>query len=115
MLANLVTMLYTWRMDQPQEQKNNAGCCNPRGMILGFTIPFVVVCIAWTIIDYIDVSDGLEKEREIGVKATIPESELWFQALQKSLILAVPAGALGMVGVALYKKRKTPSVTTEEI
>lgn len=76
-------------------------------MILAFAIPFLLVCSAWTIIDYIDVSDGLERERDAGVTTKVPEPGLWLQALRKSLLLAMPAGALGLGGLVIFKKSKS--------
>lgn len=76
-------------------------------MILAFAIPFLLVCSAWTIIDYIDVSDGLEKERDAGVTTKVSESGLWIQALRKSLLLAMPAGALGVGGLVIFKKSRS--------
>lgn len=94
-------------MNQPQENQKPVSCCNKREMILAFAIPFLLVGSAWTIIDYIDVSDGLEKERDAGVTTKVPESELWLHSLQKSLLLALPAGALGLGGFVIFKKNKS--------
>jgi hypothetical protein len=70
-------MHYTCGMNQPQKNQKPFSCCTKREMILAFAIPFLLVCSVWTIIDYIDVSDGLEKERDAGVTTKVPESEVW--------------------------------------
>jgi hypothetical protein len=78
---------------------------NRRNLILSFVLPFLAFNCIWTVIDYCDISDGLEHERDVGVKHRITEQEILVDSLKKSLLLAVPAGLIGLaVGLFCFKK-----------
>jgi hypothetical protein len=78
-----------------------------RNLTLSFILPFLAVTFIWTVIDYCDISDGLEDERDIGVKRTITEQEIMVTSLKKSLLFAFPAGLIGLaVGSCRFKKKE---------
>ena len=78
-----------------------------RNLTLSFILPFLAVTFIWTVIDYCDISDGLEDERDIGVKHTITEQEIMVTSLKKSLLFAFPAGLIGLaVGSCRFKKKE---------
>jgi hypothetical protein len=85
-----------------------------RNLTLSFVLPvFAVACIC-TMIDYCRVSDGLEHERDVGVKHSITEQEILFNSLKKSLLLAVPAGLIGLAVCSLcFKKNEKQDASVQ--
>ncbi len=76
---------------------------------LSFVLPFFLIACIWTVIDYCDISSGLEHEREIGVRHSITEQEILLGSLKKSLILAIPSGLIGLVVGIVYLKQNEKS------
>lgn len=73
-----------------------------KNLILSFLIPFVAVMAIWTIWDYCDISDGLEKGRG-GPQPTISEQHIFFNSFKDSFVFALPAGLIGLgCGFAVF-------------
>lgn len=74
-----------------------------KNLILSFFIPFVAVMSVWTIWDYCDISDGVDHEREIGIKHDVTEQQIFLNSLKDSFLLAIPAGLIGLgCGFAVF-------------
>lgn len=78
-----------------------------RSLLLAFVLPFLVVLGLCAALDYADISGGIEHEREVGINHKITEQEIALNSLKKGLLLAFPAGLIGLVVVSLRAKRNT--------
>lgn len=73
-------------------------------LIFPFVIPFVVVGSIWTIWDYCDISDGLEKGRS-GSDLQITEQQIFLDSFKNTFLFAIPAGLIGLgCGCAVFGK-----------
>ena len=89
------------------KQETDQTTSKRKNLILSFVIPFVAVMAIWTIWDYCDISDGVDHEREIGIKHDVTEQKIFLRSLQGSLLFAVPAGLIGLgCGLAIFGKSK---------
>jgi len=71
-------------------------------LILSFAIPFVVVSGIWTIWNYCDISDGIEKGRS-GPEPHTSEQTIFFDSFKESFEYAIPAGLIGLgCGFAVF-------------
>lgn len=76
-------------------------------MILSFAFPFLAAMATWTIWDYCDISDGVDREREIGIKHAVTDKQLFLRSLKDSLQFAVPTGLIGLgCGFAVFGRSK---------
>lgn len=66
-----------------------------KNLILSFAIPFIVVGGIWTIWDYCDISDGLEKGRG-GPQPTITDQQIFLNSFKEAFVFAIPAGLIGL-------------------
>ncbi|MBZ0187099.1 MAG: hypothetical protein K8F91_12705, partial [Candidatus Obscuribacterales bacterium] len=58
-------------------------------------VPFFVILCGWTIVDYIDISDGLEHGRG-GPEPTLSSEQILLDAFKQSFLFAIPAGLVGL-------------------
>lgn len=83
-----------------------SGCLKKnQKLIFGFFIPFFVVSTLWTIIDYCDISDGIEKERDIGINHKVTDADILFNSLKGSILFALPAGLIGLAAASVIFKK----------
>ncbi len=77
-----------------------------KNLILSFVVPFVLAGSVWTIWDYCDISDGLEKGRG-GPQPTITHQQIFLSSFRDSFVFAIPAGLIGLgCGFAVFGRSK---------
>ncbi len=75
-------------------------------MIMLFSVPFMLVSGIVTTVDYCDISDGLQREREVGIKYQDSEQQILLNSLKKSLVFSIPFGLAGLgAGFAVYRNK----------
>lgn len=72
-----------------------------------FLLPFLLALVLLTAIDYIDVSDGIEREREAGINHTITSEQILFDSAKKSLLFAFPAGGLSLLIAVFWRRTRS--------
>lgn len=77
------------------KQETDQTASKRKNLILSFVIPFVAVMAIWTIWDYCDISDGLEKGRG-GPQPTITDQQIFLNSFRDSFVFAIPAGLIGL-------------------
>lgn len=84
------------------KQETDQTTSKRKNLILSFVIPFVAVMAIWTIWDYCDISDGLEKGRG-GPQPTITDQQIFLNSFRDSFVFAIPAGLIGLgCGFAVF-------------
>jgi hypothetical protein len=74
-------------------------------------IPFLAVAGFWFVLDFTDTSQGVERERDIGIHHTITDREMVLKALKVGAsqgaiyaVIGFVAGAIGVIGYNRSKK-----------
>lgn len=98
------------------EAEQAKGCrSNKRNLVLSFALPFLVIAGVSTAIDYCDISDGIERERDIGIKHTVTDQQILLNSFKKSLLLAFPAGLIGLVvGAVCFRKTEQTDTSVQK-
>jgi hypothetical protein len=79
--------------------------------ILAATVlPFLAVAGFWFVLDFTDTSQGVERERDIGIHHTITDGEMVLKALnvgaRQGAIYAAIGFVAGTIGVIGYNRSK---------
>lgn len=73
-------------------------------------IPFLAVAGFWFVLDFTDTSQGIERERDIGIQHTVPDQEMVLKALrngvQQGAIYAMMGFFVGTIWVIGYNRSR---------
>ena len=88
------------------KKETDPGKSKRKILILSFVIPFIAIMSIWTLRDYFDISDGLEKGRG-GPQPTISNQQIFLNSFKDSFVFAIPAGLIGLgCGLVVFGKSK---------
>lgn len=73
-------------------------------------VPFLTVTGFWLILDFANTSQGVERERDIGIQHTITDKEIFFNALgagvKQGAVWALVGFVVGSVSVFVYNRKQ---------
>jgi len=79
-------------------------------ILVSTLVPFIVVTGFWLILDFANTSQGVERERDIGIQHTITDKEMFFKALGVGMkqggISALVGFVVGSVCVFIYNRKQ---------
>jgi hypothetical protein len=87
--------------------------------ILACLTPFLLVFAYWFVLAYTNISNGVERERDIGIQHDITEFEMFSQSIMTGLEKSFWWGFGGLIagsaiGATLQRSKKTVSSKTNE-
>lgn len=93
-----------------EKRKKNLLLIQALCVLAATLIPFLVVACFWFVLDFADTSQGVERERDIGIHHTITDQEMVLKALnlgiRQGAIYAVIGFIAGTIGVIGYNRSK---------
>lgn len=76
-------------------------------------VPFLAVAGFWFVLAFIDTSQGVERERDIGIQHTVTDQEMILKTLRagakEGAIYAVIGFIAGTISVVMYNRSKKSS------